>query len=98
MIAAAVAVLLTVSQSWTAVVLAADDSGNTPLGDPITFFIGQGVLGVVCFLLYREYRDEKQRREAQTEKLISEIVPMLTRATEALERAVAAETGRGDRR
>lgn len=57
------------------------------LGDPWTFLAGQGVLGLVAGLIYREYRDEKAKREAMTEKIITDIIPLLTRVTEVLERS-----------
>jgi hypothetical protein len=71
----------------SSVVIGAD----SPTADPVVFFLSQGVLGVVCFLLYKEYKDEKNKREALMQKLIDDYIPLLTRGTEAMERMAESE-------
>lgn len=68
--------------------------GTGPASDPIVFFLSQGVLGVVVFVLYREWKEERTKREAQTQKLIDDYIPLLTRGTEAMERMAEAEEAR----
>lgn len=69
-------------------------AAESPTQDPITFFVGQGVLGLVSYLIYREYKDEKKKREELTDKLINDLVPLLARGTEAMERLADAEARR----
>lgn len=79
--------------SWLATVLTAADG----TGDPITFFLSQGVLGVVVFMLWKEYRAEKASKEAMTNKVINELVPLISRGTEAMERMAKADEQRKGR-
>lgn len=66
-------------------------AGTAPTSDPIVFFLSQGVLGVVVVMLWREYLSEKRKREDLVNKLINDFVPLLTRATEVVERRATEE-------
>lgn len=88
MIAAALAVAWLGEALWMGRWVLAD---SPPTSDPIVFFLSQGVLGVVCYLLYKEYRKKDDKLDAQNTKLIEDIIPLLTRATEVIERMAKAE-------
>lgn len=61
-------------------------TGDSPINDPIAFFLSQGVLGAMCVVMYRELKSEQRKRDAQNEKMLGEIIPLIVRAVEVIER------------
>lgn len=64
---------------WVITAAVADSNG-------IASWSAQGLLAAGLAFLGKEYRDEKNKREALNEKMLTEVVPLLTQATEAVER------------
>lgn len=64
------------------VLSAASDVASSTIGN----LSAEGLLAAALAFLAREYKSEKNQREALNEKMLTEVVPLLSRSAEAVER------------